>query len=280
MFIFVEIVIFKYYYFAMIMKSRLLELFVLLFVSYNAFGSYFVSNLDYSATGSIVEIKWYQPENFTNAYLYYNIYFSSTQPRYTNGYFENFLDFNLIGVVEYSTNRLKKFVFTNHQNGYYYLVLPVTNGFFVLEDFYSLVVPKMVSISTPNQSNLTVFQASQNNNVISNRFVDSSQPIGITIDSLPDTSLSSISEDFEYKLRRVLSDYFFKGRYKISLDKLILLRDEASNEKEISLVDLYIARCYYAIGKKRKAMRILLQISDLEIRDIAEFWLNRFARYF
>jgi hypothetical protein len=258
------------------MKSRVLGFFLFLFVPYIAFASYFVSNLDCSVDGSKIEIKWYQPENFTNTYLYYNVYFSSTIPRYTNDSFENFLDFNLIGVVKYSTNGFTKFVFTNHQSNYYYLVLPVTNGFFVFEDFYSLVLPK---ISGANITNTTNFSLS---NIVSipSQFVISNKAMNITTTNLSNISVLPTSDDFDHRLGEILNDYFFKGKYEISLEKLISLRDEIYDEREKSIVSLYIARCYYAMGKKRKAIRILLQINDPEIKDIAEFWLNRFSRYF
>lgn len=254
------------------MKHTLLLCFFVLVVSFNnLFASYLVSNLNCSVTNSSMRLEWYQPRNYTNAYLYYNVYSSSNSPKFDNGIFVNFLDFDLIGVVKYSTNNPLSFVISNCPK-YYYLVLPATNGVFVYDDFYSLVIPKITNTNFISNTNFTFIVKETNQ-------IRMSEVSNVTIEKTTNV-LEKSNTVYLDKLGYILKTFFFKGKYRASLDKLIEIRSNVSNDEERELIDLYIARCYYALGKKRKAIRILLNINDPEIREMSEFWLNRFSRYF
>lgn len=239
-----------------------------------------------NSTNNTITIEWYGPTNYIEGSLYYNIYSSTNQVVITNDKIQNIFDFELLTTIPYSTNAEKLF-FSDTLSNKTYIIIPIINGKYIYT-FVSNVVPyplitqdtqKTLSIETPKVSSNTNLGnvLMTNTNIITNVSKTNTQ-----------TNESEKSEKImEYpllpedtKFSKIVSTYFLKKDYKKALYKFKEIRENVENLEDKEYIDLYIARCYYSLGKKRKAIYILLNIKSNEVKPLAEFWLNRFSKYF
>lgn len=84
----------------------------------------------------------------------------------------------------------------------------------------------------------------------------------------------------DMKLRDVISKHFLRGQYELALAKLKSIRENSKDFEEREYIDVYIARCYYALNSKRRSIFILLNIRSEKVKPLAEFWLQRYVKYF
>lgn len=251
----------------------------------------FVNNLTVSTNSNILIIRWEGPTNYTEGTLYYNIYSSKDEPSIRNNKISGIEKFDLVRTFQYSTNNII-FSFPTTLFDRYYIVIPITNGKSILDWNYN-IIPQPESLK----------ELSKKDNIITNQLtnqptnqqeikpqpskqpqesIPQSQPITtntqITITPQETTNKITLSPNTELGL--IIKNFFLKKDYKTSLQKLSELLQTTDSNEEQELIKLYIARCYYALNKKRKAIYILLNINSEEVKPLAEFWLNRYSKYF
>ncbi|MCX8029769.1 MAG: hypothetical protein N2712_07240 [Brevinematales bacterium] len=239
----------------------------LLLVMISTFSFGFVYNISYFTNANNIVVEWLGPTNVSGS-LYYNIYSSTNKPKVVGKKIVNFEELNLIKVVQFSTN-LQKFYFTDElQSNTYYTVIPVFDGRYVYDYIDLSIIPSKLVVSLSNYETNLVFVSPIQTNVLSvtqTNFVDFS------------VQQDDFSEELDFK--KVLRDYFLKKDYKLTISRLKEIRKNTQNDIDRDYINLYLARSYYAINKKRKAIYILLNIKSDEVRPLAEFWLDRFSRY-
>lgn len=85
-----------------------------------------------------------------------------------------------------------------------------------------------------------------------------------------------IYEDYEDKLKFIVSKFFNKKDYLTSKSMLKELLDEIGEESEIrGRVMIYLARVEYALGNKNEAISLLFKAKRFYPEE-ADFWLSRF----
>ncbi len=229
----------------------------------------FVYNINVTTNEKNEEIKieWYGPTNYLEGSLFYNVYYSTNVPKLKNNKIVNIYDFELLSTLEYKTNNTIFSVNSKVSNNNY-VIIPITNGVYIY-NYIQNTVPK-IQIEEGIIEKLPVTNLTYT-------------PTNITTTNLQSYNISTQKEHEENEeLKSIVLNLFLKKKYKLALEKLKQLR-ELSNEKEEKVyIDMYIARCYYALNKKRKAIYILLNLeTDNEnLKSLINFWLDRYSRYF
>lgn len=266
-------------------KAKILFL-ILLSIMLSNYSEGFINNLSITTNSNIIIISWETPSNYTESTLYYNIYSSKNQPTIKNQKISGIEEFELLGTLRYSsTNTSLSFSTTTFDR--YYIIIPVTNGKSIV-DWISNIIP------TPNsaieQSKITTqptqqqIQTQQTNLPKETILISQPKPQPQIItqpkltNSQENSKILTLSPNTE--LGYIIKNFFLKRDYKTSLEKLNELFQITESDEEKDLIKIYTARCYYAINKKRKAIYILLSINSEEVKPLAEFWLNRYSRYF
>ncbi len=249
----------------------------------------------------------------------YMVFKSSNSWNISNNYLVNSSEFLPIGVVNKEEDQ-RSFIFIDNEvfDKNYYVIVTRTNGVVVLGTYSNAIL--MVDYKEPSNSivpsgilpsvltqNVEVTSLTNITNISSKTNIIA-QDTNIVASGKPLTNAISITNfftnyvymtnlvrlakkesfevsdlDFEFipdDFKVVLRDYFFKGRYRDTIEILNRILEEDIEEDMRDLIKVYLARSYYSIGKKRKALRILIDITSENIREISEFWLNRFSRYF
>ncbi|MGC8870480.1 MAG: hypothetical protein ACP5PT_05270, partial [Brevinematia bacterium] len=207
-------------------------------------------------------------------------YRSFTKPLLEGKKILNFLDLEFMGVVNYSVDKnllVFQDILTN--TNVFYVVLPVSNGVFIYDNVELNILPTL-SITKTFTSNLNSF-SNTNLSLITNNLtlIEVKTNISDETNKLILDEEKSIDE-YDKNFSEILNKYFLKGYYSIALEKFYELRDSVNTLEEREMIDIYISRCYYAMNKKRKSIYILLRIKSDNVKPIADFWLNRFSKYF
>lgn len=265
------------------MRTILTTLIIL--ITINCHG--FIENLSISTNSNTLILKWQGPSNYTEGSLYYSIYSTQHEPSIRNNKISDIEKFDLIGIIQYSTNNTT-FSFSTSLFNRYYLIIPVTNGKSILDCNYNIIPPpnSLTKLSEKNSTSTNQFLTTNQQEPNPLPFTQSQEVISSSIftNILSQTTLSPENQTkptiSSKELGQIIKEFFLKKDFKTSLAKLSnLLQTTLSNEEQ-DLIKIYIARCYYALNKKRKAIYILLSINSEEVKPLAEFWLDRYSKYF
>ncbi|MFN4245098.1 MAG: hypothetical protein ACK4F9_02985 [Brevinematia bacterium] len=235
----------------------------------------FVYNLEVMTNkeNSEIKIKWFGPTNYTESTLFYNVYYSSNKPILKDNKIVNIYDFDILSTLEYKTNNII-FSVTDKLSNNYYLIIPITNGTYIYTYLQNTLPQIDVKNIMKTTEQIELSQANLNYSMETNR-------TNITVTNIIETSKEYNAIPYEGEdLKKIVINYFLKRKYKIAIEKLKYLKESVEETEKKEYIDIYIARCYYAIGKKRKALYILLNIKSDNLKSLAEFWLNRYSRYF
>lgn len=262
--------------------KRLILLVFLFIVASTSFG--YVYNLVSSTNleNNLILIQWYGPTNLIGG-LYYNVYSSTNELTIQNNRPVNLTDFQILGILKYSTNDSRYSITDSLQPNKKYVIIPVLNGEYIYENIRANVIPQT---QFPTNTNIITnlytnqLQVNTNTNIVTNTVL--TQTNLQTNVSLAEISTNNTMEykDKSLGLSKIIREYFLKRDYRASLEKLRVIREEVETQEQRDLIDVYIARSYYALNKRKKAIYILLRITSEEVRPLAEFWLDRFSKYY
>lgn len=246
------------------MKIFVSAIFILVTIS-SLFGYVYNITVSTNLKDNLIVIEWYGPTNFTES-LYYNVYSSTNELIIQNNRPANLTDFQILGIIQYSTNNYRYSITDILQLNTKYVIIPVVNGEYIYENIIANVIPQIKhSTNTNITTNIVSTQTNLQTNV-----------------SLTKISTNNITEhtDKSLELNKIVRDYFLKRDYKTTLEKLRIIREEVETQEQRDLINVYIARSYYALNKRKKAIYILLRITSEEVKPLAEFWLNRFSKHY
>lgn len=263
------------------MKKLILLVFLVTIAS-TSFG--YVYNLVSSTNlkDNLILIQWYGPTNLTGS-LYYNVYSSTNELTIQNNRPINLTDFQIIGTLKYSTNDSRYSITDSLQPNKKYVIIPVLNGEYIYENISANVIPQT---QFPTNTNITTslytdqLKVNTNTNIVTNTILTQ-----INLQTNIPSAKISTDNTMEYTdkssgLSKIVREYFLKRDYRTALEKLRLIREEVETQEQRDLIDVYIARSYYALNKRKKAIYVLLRITSEEVRPLAEFWLDRFSKYY